>query len=97
MEAQIGMEIPRWLWVKRYFDTGFGLTSYFKYILAASGLILKDVTSIIWIGIAYGLICFILGWAWIRYNLIDAENEINNILNPFQREVRKKLNGKKFK
>lgn len=91
------MKIPKWLWYKRYFDTGYGLTSYMKIIIAGSGLVLREVKSVIILGILYGIFCYIVGYIWIKYKLSEADNEISNELNPFQREVREKLNSKTFK
>lgn len=97
--------IPRWLWIKRYFDTGLGLTSYVKYIIAFFSLysIDKDI-PIEWtmiLGALYLFFCIFLGWFWISKKLVDAENEISNLLNPFQKEVREKLKvssrNKRFK
>ena len=88
------------LW-KRYFDTGLGLTSYAKYIIALLGIYsIKENLSFNYILLAsvlYIIFCFIIGYLWYKHRLIDIENEIGNTFNPFQVEVRKKLNGKRFK
>ena len=88
------------LW-KSYFDTGLGLTSYAKYIIALLGIYsIKENISfyyLLLISIMYIIICFILGYLWYKYKLIHIQNEISNDFNPFQIEVREKLKEKKFK
>lgn len=90
------VKIAWWLWLKAYFDTGYGLTSYAKAIFPLLGFISLgkgiNINYVVYLGIAYVLVCPIIGWAWIHFKIKEAENEINNVLNPFQREVRKSLN-----
>jgi len=85
------------LW-KAFFDKGFGLLNYLKYILAIAGIgaVFQGI-SFIWIiviGLIYAVICLILGRWWFKNHLIDVENEINNQFNPFQREVREHIKRK---
>lgn len=83
------------LW-KAYFDKGLGLTYYFKYLIAFGGIFkFIDGKTAIFTGIIYLFSCFILGWLWYNFGLIDVENEVGNIYNPFQREVRQKLSRTK--
>ena len=88
----------RILLIKAYFDKGWGLTHYFKYLYAFAGIFdfINQKTAII-TGIIYILCCFIIGFIWYQFGIIETENEISNIFNPFQREVREKLNGERFK
>lgn len=82
------------LW-KAYFDKGWAITNYFKYVFAFAGIF--DVISLniaLIIGFFYIIFCFLLGFIIYNFGIIDIENEIQNIFNPFQREVRDKLNGK---
>ena len=81
----------RFLIWKAYFDKGFALTGYIKYALAFFGIfqLITAKTAIIF-GFLYAVFCFFLGKIWFTY-FINDENEIQNIFNPFQREVREKL------
>jgi hypothetical protein len=89
------MRIPAFLWLKRYFDTGVGLTSYFKYVVALFGLYSLDkgipMEWTLLLGVFYIILCFSAGYFWIKYKMTDYEYEISNLLNPFQKEVREKL------
>jgi len=40
-------------------------------------------------GIIYCILCVILGKIWFHYRIVDTENEVNNIYNPFVGEMRK--------
>ena len=81
------------LW-KTYFDKGFALTNYFKYLLLVFGWATNDVKTTIIIGIVWCLVCVILGKMWFKYRLIDTELEISNIFNPFCRDMRNSVKRK---
>ena len=85
------------LW-KRYFEQGYALTSYAKYIIFLVGIgeifVNKSYKIVIALGFVYGIMCFFIGWAWLRFGFYETETEISNRFNPFVKEVR---NGKIFK
>ena len=78
------------LW-KRYFDTGYSLTSQFKYGFIAIAAAWQNTKWITIMGIIYGILCFPLGYAFFKYNWREAEAEIGNRFNLFQKQVRKRL------
>ena len=84
----------RFLIFKSYFDKGWGLTSYLKYIIALFGISSLNVKATLIIGFVYGVCCYIIGRAWYKYGLVDTETEISNIFNPFVREMRQKVISK---
>jgi len=90
------MKFYKILLAKAYFDKGLGLTNYIKYILAFAGIFdfIDGKTALIF-AVVYIFFCYILGRYWYSMGIIETENEINNLFNPFQKEVRKKLRIKK--
>lgn len=78
------------LW-KRYFDVGFGLLNYVKYPLVLLGFAVPNVNAIIIVSLAYGFLCFFLGWAWLNSDFYRAETEISNQYNIFVDQMRKKI------
>ena len=82
--------------MKTYLDTGWSLTSYVKYALAFFGLKTMSLNQAIASGVFYMIFCFLLGLAWYKWKFIEANNEVANNFNLFQREVRKHI-GKKEK
>ena len=81
----------RFLLAKAYFDKGYGLTNYFFKLVAVFGLTTRMIEETFYIIFFYSISCYFLGRAWYKYKMIETENEISNIFNPFQREVRRRL------
>ena len=77
------------LW-KSYFEKGYGITHWFKYIVLLFGWASGDVRTTTYVAIAYAIACFIIGFYWYKYMQL-AESEVANQYNLFQREVRAKL------
>ena len=75
------------LW-KRYFDTGYGLTSYLKYVVALFGISTLNVEGTMILAFIYAFLCFIAGYLWFRFRLVDIDQEITNRFNGFVREMR---------
>lgn len=84
------------LW-KAYFDKGFGLTNYLKYVLLLFGWATNDAKTTIIIAITWACSCLLIGRLWYYYRIIDIENEVSNAFNPFAVEVRRAVKKKRFK
>lgn len=84
---------------KAYFDKGWSLMNYPKNLLGIIGIGAAfqqfSLMAIAIIGILFGVFCYFLGRYWYNYGLIETENEIQNIFNPFQKQVREKLKIRK--
>lgn len=88
------MKFYKFALLKAYFDKGYGVTSYFKYLFAIIGIAGLKGSILIPLFIAYGLSCFFVGWVWYHFRITDAEAEVGNQYNPFAKEVRQKLKVK---
>ena len=82
---------------KRYFDTGLGLTNYFKYIILFYGATTSALENTMWMAGLYAVACYFLGMWWLKSGLCLAETEVSNKYNLFVHEMRKKIKTKKFK
>jgi len=78
---------------KCYFDTGYGITAYFKYfIFVFGGLSFQQNISLkytIYVMLVYALFCYFFGWAWYRFGWYTAQIEVGNQFNLFVKEMRK--------
>ena len=94
----MGLRCFKILLAKRYFDAGWAITNQFKYIIILFGLYegiqSQSIKWTIIIGIAYAIFCYVFGRLWYHFKLIETENEISNLFNPFTRDMRKKLKVK---
>jgi len=78
----------KWVLLKAYFDKGYSLTSYPKWIFAVAALKIASGVTAVYLGLAYTILCFVLGWAWYHYELATAEQEVSNQFNLFVKEMR---------
>lgn len=76
---------------KSYFDKGFGVTNYFKYVIALFGLSSLNVTATLTIAFFYSIFCYIFGWAYFKYGWVITEREVDNQHDYFVKEMREKL------
>lgn len=80
------------LW-KTWFDIGNGWTGYLTKVLMVIGIgfavdSVDNLLLIFVLGIIYAGVNFLIGWAYMRFGLFETQQEINNIYNPFVKEVR---------
>ena len=85
---QKDMKGYKFVLLKAYFDKGYGVTSYLKYLIAFFGLASRDVTTTLAIAFIYGIACFVLGWWWYKNGYALAEAEVGNRFNLFVQEMR---------
>lgn len=81
--------------LKRYFDTGYAITTYVKWFIAFFGLASQELIITLVIGLIYGLSCFVIGWLWFKYRYFLVEQEVSNQHNLFVKEMRKTYVHKK--
>lgn len=94
MEKKIFNYQYKFCLLKRYFDTGYGLTSPIKYLILLFGVTTQDVATTLVTVTIYGLLCFILGYVWFKTNFIRAEVEVGNRFNYFVQEMRETIVNK---
>jgi len=82
---------------KGFFDKGYGLLSFPKYILVllGAGEVLRtrgeNPEFIVLAGFCFGLLCILIGAIWYKTGLVLSEAEVGNRFNLFQREMREKI------
>jgi len=87
------------LW-KYYFEKGYSIMSYPKWVIAIFGIgevVKKNYLIVCFGAFLFLILCILIGkWIW-KSGFADAETEVSNVVNPFVKQVRKKLEIKKFK
>ena len=85
------MKYYKFCLLKAYFERGYSLTGYLKYLIAIFGITSQDLNTTLIAAFLYGVACFFIGWAWYKYGFVIAENEVSNQFNLFQKEMRSKI------
>jgi len=73
---------------KAYFEKGYGLTHYVKYLIAFFGLSSNQIGLTMALGFLYVPVCFVLGWWWFNHGWVFLETEVSNEFNWFVKEMR---------
>lgn len=81
----------RMMFHKAYFEKGYGLTAYTKWIIAFYGLAANDLGFTLILALFYIPFCYIVGRIWYKKGFITAEIEVGNRMNLFVKEMRKKF------
>jgi hypothetical protein len=96
------MRLYKTLLVKAYFDKGASILNYVLKVLTVIGIggaatKTFSLDLILLFSFLFVLICLGVGFCWYKFNIVETENEIGNMFNPFCKEVRKELKIKPFK
>ena len=89
----------RFILHKAYFDKGWGLLSYFKYVFALIGLgslmVGYSINSVVIGALIYGLVCYFLGRVWLEKGFYECELEVSNHFNKYINEMRQHIKKRK--
>jgi len=83
---------------KRYFDIGYGTTSYLKIVVGVFGVGKIITGDLIFTGImivGYALFCYLFGLLFVKFGWYTADIEITNRFNLFVKEMRKTYKNQK--
>lgn len=85
---------------KSYIDRGRGLTSYFNELFLIFGtwtvFSYRSLWLIVIMFFSYVGLCLIVGWLYFKYGWQEAEAEVQNQYNLFQKQLRKQFKIKTF-
>ena len=73
-----------------YFETGYGKTGYFKYVIALFGLSSLDVKATMWAAFFYAISCYIVGRIWFNMGFQEDQKEVLNQHDLFVKQMRKR-------
>lgn len=73
---------------KAYFDKGMDILNYGKYVIAALGIALDSIKSLLIIAFIFAIVAYVVGFIWFKMKFVDAEVEVYNRANPFVKEMR---------
>jgi len=73
---------------KAYFDNGFNILKYLLYMIALFGVASENLDMTMWLGVAYGISSYLVGYAWFNYGFYEASIEVGNQFNRFVKELR---------
>ena len=73
---------------KQLFDTGYGLTNYFKYLIALFGISSLNVGKTLFLAILYAMFCYVVGFIWYFFGFVEVNAEVSNRFNLFTKEMR---------
>lgn len=78
---------------KRFFDIGYGMTSYLKTLFVVVGVSVAvnkaPVEYIVVVGLLYGIACYVFGYYFVKHKWFEADIEVGNVYNKFVKEMRK--------
>ena len=81
---------------KTYFEKGYSLTNYVKYLIALFGLSSLNVKATLIMGFIYAVCCYFIGLIWLKFGWYEAEIEVSNYFNKFVQEMRKTYKNRKI-
>lgn len=84
------MKYYKFCLLKAYFEKGYALTTYFKWMIAFFGVASNNILWTMIMGIVYIPICFIIGYGWYKLDFIKAEIEVHNQFDLFVKEMRRR-------
>ena len=72
-----------------YFETGYGRTGYFKYVIALFGLTSLNLSTTMWAAFVYAISCYFIGRMWWNWGFQEAVKEVHNKHDLFVKQMRK--------
>lgn len=93
MDFKVKYKLMLW---KSYVDRGRGVTSYFNelFLIFGTWAVFNHGTPLVLASIflAYLIMTFVIGMLYFKYGWQEAEAEVQNQYNLFQKQMRKTLN-----
>jgi hypothetical protein len=76
---------------KNYFAYGKSIFGFIYGLIALFGISSQNVKLTLIIGIIYYIFSYFFGKWLYKHKWVDADNECNNIYNPFVKQMRRKI------
>ena len=82
---------------KSYVGDGKAVIGFLWGFIALFGIASQNVKVTLILGVVFHILCYFFGRYWYNHGWKSAEQEVNNRINPFVREMRSHVKNKRFK